>query len=203
MTTGADIGDGRYPRRRRRVIAMTRGAGGGTEVPALNQRAVMDAFAIAGKLVRGDLVAAHVAGVSMTARAGAGYVCRMHFGLGVAGRAQIVHAVTVHAYCNLCVPGSQTGSVNAGFVLAQLVSPQAGIELAHVSRIRVTGSAQLRHLLAVNFSFKSRFGAHRLFRFVGVGVATMTAHASKPLLGVNIVAEFFLAHSQLVGQYGM
>src|SRR5215813_910425 len=127
MAARTNIGNGRHARRSCRMVAVTGGAGGRAEVPALNQCAMMNALAVAGKLVRRNLVAAHVIRVRVASRAGIRNVRRINFGLWIRRRTQVVHAMAVHAYCHFGVTGSQPRPVDAGFVLAELVRAQSGI----------------------------------------------------------------------------
>src|SRR5436309_11892215 len=118
MTGGTDIGDVGYTWRTGSVVAMTCSASGRAEVTAHGQGSVMNALAVSRKLICRDLVAAHVAGICMAMRASGRHIGRMHFGLRIAGRPQVMDAVTIHTDRHLCVARSQSLAVNAGLVLA-------------------------------------------------------------------------------------
>src|SRR6266545_1537897 len=111
--------------------------------------------------------------------------------------------MTVRAHRNFGITGGQALTVDTGVVLGQLVRPQAWVELAHICRIRVATSAQLRNLFAINLAFPPRLPAHGLFWIVAGGVTSVATGASQTFLCVYVLSELLLAHSQRIRQGGM
>ena len=87
---------------------------------------------------------------------------RVNGGACVAGRSNVVDAVAIRAHRNFGITTRKAFAMHAAVVLVQLIGTQAGIELAHVLRMRMATSAQLRDLFAINVAFPSRFAAHCL-----------------------------------------
>src|SRR5690242_4046938 len=106
---------------------------------------MVNALVIVRKLGGGNFIFLHALLISVAAGAGSGDVDRIQRGARIAGRADIVDAVAVNADGSLGVAGGQPFPVNAGVMLAELVSPQAGIVFAHGSRVRMAASAKLRN----------------------------------------------------------
>ena len=117
--------------RRRAMVSMTGGTGWRTQIAPHRQRVVVHARAVLCELIRGNGVSLHVSRVGVAARAGVGHVDRVHGGTGIAGRPEIVDAMTIRAYGNLRVSSREALAVHAGVVLVQLVCAQAGVVLPH------------------------------------------------------------------------
>ncbi len=86
------------------MISVTGRAGGCAEVPAHDERLVVDAAIVFDQLIGRDVISGHVFCVGMTARAGVGDVQGMHSGSWIAGRAHVMNAVTVRAHCHFAIP---------------------------------------------------------------------------------------------------
>src|SRR4029077_20449566 len=143
---GADIRHGRSARRRGAMVSMAGGAVGSGQVSPDCQRIVGNALVIVRELGGGKFIFLHALLIGVAAGAGGGDVDRIHRGTRIAGRTDIVDAVGVNADGNLGVTGGQAFSVNAGVILAELVSPQAGIVFAHESRVRMVEFGEVTHM---------------------------------------------------------
>lgn len=185
------------------MISVARRAGGRTQVSSFGDCSVMHAFTVGGELIGGNFIAAHVHGVSVTARAGCGNVGWVDFGLWIAGCSEVMHAMAINAYCDLGIAGGQTHTVNAGLVFAELIGSQAGIEFAHVGRIGMTAAAERWNLGTAGFAFEAGLAIHGFLRIITVGIASMTANTCEAPLRVDVLREFFLRHLQLIGQSGV
>ncbi len=112
------------------MVSVAGGARRRAQVSAHCHRLVVDAGVVLGKLIRGNPVLLHVSHIRVAARAGLRDVDGIHSGSGIAGRPDVVNAVTIGADRNLGVARGQALAVYAGVVLVQLIGAQAGIVTA-------------------------------------------------------------------------
>lgn len=182
------------------MVPVASAAGGSAEVSSHRQSIVVDAVVVLRQLVGRNLVAAHVGIIGVAMPASVGNVDRIDGRPRITGRAHIVNAVAVGAHGDFAVSRCQALPVNAGFVLAQLIGAQSGIESPHEGGIGMTAPAQLRDLGPVNLAFPSGLAAHGLVRIIAGGVAAVATGAGQTFLGVDVLAEFFLAYAQRIWQ---
>lgn len=116
----------------------------------------MNALLVIGELIGLDAIGFHVLGIGVTMRTGGRNVRWMYRGTGVGRRTQVMHAMTIGAHCNLGVAPGPLDAMHAGLVLLELINPQPGVVLLHLLCVGMTGRAQLRNLLALDFAFPSR-----------------------------------------------
>ena len=185
------------------VIAVAGGAGGRAQVAAHSERIVVNAGGVVGELIGGDAVLLHVRGIGVATGTGLGNIDRIDGGTWIAGRTDIVHAVAIDANGNLAVSGGEALAVNAGVVLVELIGAQAGIVSAHQVGIGVARAAKLRNLLAVDLALPAGLAAHGLRGIVAGCVAAVATGAGEALLGVDVLAEFFLRDPQIALHAGM
>ena len=114
-----------------------------------------------------------------------------------------MHAVAIGAHRDFIVALGPLHSVHAGLVLLELIDAQAGVVLLHPLGIGVARGAKFGNLLALDLALPSRRPAHRLFRIIAAGVATMARRAGKPLLRVDVLAVSLHADTQRLRQIGM
>jgi hypothetical protein len=112
-----------------------------------------------------------------------------------------VDTVAVNANGNFGIAGSQSFPVDAGVVLAELVGAQAGIVLAHIGRIGMAASAELRDLRTGDLAFEAGLLAHRDLGIVAGGITAVATGAGQAFLRVDILVKFFFRYAQVIGQH--
>ena len=155
VTRGAHVLDLVHPWRGCAMISMTCGAGGRADIAPHYESLMVNAGVVLCQLVRRNLISLHIVRVGMAVRASICNVDGIDLGPRIVGCPEIVNTVAVRAYRNLCISGSKSNAMNAGVILRQLICAQAGVELAHISRIGMAASAQLRNLPAIDLAFES------------------------------------------------
>src|SRR5208283_356035 len=182
VTVGAHILNLVYARRSCAMVAMTCCTGWRTQIASHRERLVVHARAVLCELIRGNGISLHVNRISMAARARVGHVDRIDGGAGIAGCPYIVDTMTIRAHCNLRISSRESFAVHTGWVLAQLVCAQAGVELPNIGRIGMTLSAQLRNLLVIDLALPTGLSAHGFVWIVAGWVASVAAGISQAFL---------------------
>src|SRR5690349_12680124 len=186
----ADVLHGIDAGRRSPVVAVAGGAGGRAEIAANDQRFVVNAGLILGKLIGGNPIRFHVVRIGVAARAGLGDVQRIHGGLNIADGAEVVDAVAIDADGDFGVALRQKLAVHAGDVLAELIGAQRWVVFAHERGVGMAASAERGNLAARDLSAEARglaHGVHVGFR----GIAAVATGAGQAFLSVNIVRKLF------------
>src|SRR6266478_2562989 len=104
MALPADIAYKADPGRNGAVVAVTFVAGGRGKVALVRHGLPVDGGLVLRHLVRRNLVAGHVLGVTVTAAAGVRHVERVDAGLGVRGWPDIVSGMAARARGDLGIP---------------------------------------------------------------------------------------------------
>jgi hypothetical protein len=84
-----------------------------------------------------------------------------------------MYAMAIRADGNLAVSLGPLGSVDARFVLLELINTKTGVVLLHPVRIRMTRSTKFRNLVAIDLALPACRPRHRLVGVITAGVAPM------------------------------
>lgn len=177
------------------MVSMASRARRSAQIAARHHRFVMHALAVLRKLVRRNSVGFHVRSVRVAEGTSPRDIERVDCRTHVAGRAQIMHSMTINANRDFRVAFGQQFAMRARLILTELVGPQPGIVLLHEARITMAAPAERRNLTALNLSPESNgfaHGIHVRFRRIAA-VATRTGQS---LLCMNILSEPCLRHLQ-------
>ncbi len=175
------------------MIAMARRAGRRTQVPAHRERFVVHAGTVRGELVRRNRIRLHVGSVGMASRARLRDVQRMHLGARVAGRADVMHAVTIRADGDFVIALGAELPMHAGLIQAVLIGAQRRIVLAHERAISMAMRAERGHILAADVSAEASGFAHGgIIRFRGI--SAVTGSTGEAFLGVDVRGKLRFGH---------
>jgi hypothetical protein len=127
----------------------------------------------------------------------------MDGGLGILDRADIVHAVAIHAVGDLGIAGGQALAVDAGAVESELIYALLGRVAVHELGVSMAARTQGRNGAAVGFAHEPLLPAHGLLGVERGRIASVARHARETMLAVHIAGEQLGRTLQVIFESGV
>jgi hypothetical protein len=102
--------------------------------------------------------------------------------------------MAIDAYCHFGVTLRQPLTVDAGFILCQLVGAQRRVVLTHESSIGMALSTEFWNLIPLDLSPESCRFAHSVHVRLR-GITTVATRAPQPFLRMNVLGKLLRGHS--------